>query len=97
MKYLTLIAELEELSAQLGLTLRYEKGDFEGGFCILKDERMLVVNKKLLDARRASVLAQALSAFGLDNVFIKPALREYIEDEMAKSRMRKAKQIEKDK
>ncbi len=85
MKYEALITELEELAAQLGLRVRYEKGDFEGGFCILKEERMLVVNKKLLDPRRASVLAQALAEYGLENVFIKPSLRAYIEDEVTKS------------
>ena len=85
MKYATLIAELEGLAVQLGLKVRYEKGDFEGGFCVLKDERMLVINKKLPDQRRASVLAQALAEYGLENVFIKPSLRDYIEDEVAKS------------
>ena len=85
MKYLSLIAQLEELATQLGLKIRYEKGDFEGGFCVLKDERMLVINKKLTDPRRASVLAQALAEYGLENVFIKPSLRAYIEDEVAKS------------
>jgi len=43
------------------------------------------MNKKLPEARKASVLAQALSEIGLDNVFIKPALRQYIEDETAKA------------
>lgn len=92
MKYLALITELEEVAAQLGLKVRYEKGDFEGGYCIVKAEKMLVVNKKLPDQRRASVLAQALNAYGLDNTFLKPALREYIEDEVAKLRRRKVEQ-----
>ncbi len=85
MKYATLIPELEELAVQLGLKVRDEKGDFEGGYCILKEERMLVINKKLPTPRRASVLAHALAEYGLENVFVKPSLREYIEDEVAKS------------
>lgn len=89
MKYQELISELEALAAQLGLKLRYEKGDFEGGYCIVKDERMLVVNKKLSDQRKAAVLATALNEYGLDNIFIKPSVREYIEDEVAKSRARR--------
>ena len=84
MKYLSLIANLEELADQLGLKIRYEKGNFEGGFCILKEERLLVINKKLPDPRRASVLAQALNEYGIENVFVKPGLRQYIEDEIAK-------------
>ena len=84
MNYQNLIQELEGLARDLGLQIRYEKGDFEGGFCILKDQKVLVVNKKLHDARKASVLAQALGEFGIETTFMKPNLREYIEDELAK-------------
>lgn len=85
MKYENLAAELEDLAVQLGVTVRYEKGDFEGGFCILRDQKLMLVNKKLMPNRKAAVLAVALSEIGLDNVFIKPALREYIEDEVARA------------
>ncbi len=84
MNYLHLIQDLEELAGQLGIQLRYEKGDFDGGYCILKAQKVLVVNKRLSDARRASALAQALSECGLETTFIKPNLRAYIEDESAK-------------
>ncbi len=84
MDYAQLLKDLEELTGQLGIQLRYEKGDFDGGYCILKDQKVLVVNKRLHDMRKASVLALALSEIGLDAVFIKPALRKYIEDEQAR-------------
>jgi hypothetical protein len=85
MNYLQLVTELEELTQQLGIQVRYEKGDFEGGFCILKDQKVLVVNKRLPDVRKASSLAQALSEYGIETAFIKPKLREYIEDEAARA------------
>ena len=84
MNYLQLIQELEELVRQRGTQLRYEKGDFEGGYCILKDKKVLVVNKRVHEMRKAAVLAQALSEIGIDAVFVKPAVRVFIEDEMAK-------------
>ena len=84
MNYLQLIQELEELVRQRGTQLRYEKGDFEGGYCILKEQKVLVVNKKVHEMRKAAVLAQALSEIGVDGVFVKPAVRAFIEDEMAK-------------
>jgi hypothetical protein len=83
--YVQLVQELEELTRQFGIQIRYEKGDFEGGYCILKDQKVLVVNKRLHEARRASVLAQALAEYGIETTFIKPNLREYIEDEVDKS------------
>ena len=79
-----LVAELESLATQLGVKVRYEKGDFEGGYCILKSERTVVINKKLPPSKRLSILARGLSEIGLDNVFVKPAIRDFIEDELSK-------------
>lgn len=73
------------LAANSGIGLRYEKGDFEGGYCVLKDERLIVVNRKLPPARRASILAQGLAEIGIDELYLKPAVREFIEDELAKA------------
>jgi hypothetical protein len=84
MNYLQIVTELEELARQFGIELRYEKGDFEGGYCILKSQKVLVVNKRLPDARKASSLAQALAEYGIETTFVKPTLRAYIEDEVAK-------------
>ncbi|MDP2208200.1 MAG: hypothetical protein Q8K98_05410 [Bacteroidota bacterium] len=81
MEYLTLIKELEDLATQLGIKIRYEKGNFEGGYCILKEQKILVVNKKLFDNRKTSVLAQGIAEIGIDDVFVKPIVRQYIEDE----------------
>lgn len=84
MNYTQLIQDLETVAGQLGVRLRYEKGDFEGGFCVLRDQKLLVVNKRLPDARKASSVAVGLAQFGIDETFVKPTLRQYIEDEAAK-------------
>ena len=85
MKHEETSQELHELAKQLGVNIRYEKGDFEGGYCTLKDEKMVLINKRLMPTRRAAVLAVALQELGLDNIYIKPVLREFIEDEVAKA------------
>ncbi len=85
MKHEEIIQELNEVAKQLGVTIRYDKGDFEGGYCILKDQKILLVNRRLMPGRRAAVLALAMQEIGLDNVFLKPALRAFIEDEAAKA------------
>lgn len=76
-----LIAELEEAASQLGLRVIYEKGDFSGGYCILKEDKLIVVNKKFVPKHRASTLAKSLSEVGIDNLFLKPAVREFIEEQ----------------
>ena len=79
-----LLKELEELAQKCRIALRFEKGDFDGGFCVLKAERIIVINKRLALQKRTSVLAQALSEVGIEEVYLKPAVREFIEDELAK-------------
>lgn len=85
MNYPLLITELEALAQQLGVQLRYEKGDFEGGYCVLRSQKILVINKRLAEPRKASSLAQALSEFGIETTFVKPNVRQYIEDEVARA------------
>jgi hypothetical protein len=80
-----ILRELEELARKSNIGIRYEKGDFEGGYCVLKTERMIVINRRLTVARRASVLARGLAEVGVDSVYLRPAIREFIEDELAKA------------
>jgi hypothetical protein len=77
--------ELEELAEKSGISVRYEKGDFDGGYCILKAERIIVINKRLAVPKRTSILAQALAEVGIEELYLKPAVREFIEDELAKA------------
>lgn len=81
-----LLGELEIVAQDLGVTIRYEKGDFDGGYCILREERIIVVNRKLNENRKAGVIAQALGELGIENVYIKPTVRLFIEDELARVR-----------
>ncbi len=86
MKHEEMIQELQDVARQLGITVRFDQGNFEGGYCILKTQHLLLLNKRLLPVRKAAVLARALREIGLDNVFLKPAVRAYIEDEAARAR-----------
>jgi hypothetical protein len=86
MKHEDIIQDLHEVAVQLGVTIRYERGDFEGGYCVLRAQKMLLINKRLMPARKAAVLATALRDIGLEDVYLKPALRAYIEDEVARLR-----------
>ncbi len=39
------LAKLENLLSETPYTLRYEKGQFQSGYCIINDHRVIVVNK----------------------------------------------------
>ncbi len=75
--------ELKLLAEQMGLMVRIEMGDFEGGICTVHSKRLLLINRRHHFGRRIHVMARSLHDAGLDQVFVKPALRDAIEEEMA--------------
>lgn len=75
---------LESLASDSGILVRYEKGDFEGGFCVLKQERIIVINRKIAVQRKASILAAGLAEIGVTEEMLTPELRQFIEDELAR-------------
>jgi hypothetical protein len=77
-----IIQDLKSLASQLGAEVRFEKGDFKGGYCILKDSKVIVVNKMANLQRKVMILSMALKELGIDKIYLTPKLREII-DEMA--------------
>lgn len=75
------IAELEEAAEKLGMKVRYEKGNFAGGYCLLKESKLLVINSRNSHDKRIVVLAKCLKEIGIDDVYLKPHIRELIEKE----------------
>jgi len=78
-----LLKQLEELSESLGIKTRYEKilkesSFFPGGLCRIKGEDMIIINSKAAIDDKIDILARALTSFDLSQVFIKPALREFL-------------------
>ena len=37
--------KLENIFPNIGYKLRYEKGNFKSGYCILKNEKVVIINK----------------------------------------------------
>ena len=75
--------ELKTLAQEMGLAIRSELGDFDGGLCTVKSQRVILVNRRHDMGRRIHIIARSLHSVGIDDRFIKPALREVIEDEIA--------------
>ncbi len=84
MKKEILLEELREACQHVGYSLRFEKGDFEGGSCILREKKLLIVNKRFTLDKKLSSIARALGELGIEEMYLKPVVRDYIEDEMSK-------------
>ena len=75
-----IIQDLRSVASQLGATVRFEKGDFKGGYCLLKESKVIVINKNANLQRTAMILSVALKELGVDEIYLNPKLRELIEE-----------------
>ncbi|MGB5849872.1 MAG: hypothetical protein WBH40_15375 [Ignavibacteriaceae bacterium] len=79
-----ILQDLKALAEQLGASVRFEKGDFKGGYCILKESKVIVINKMTNLQRKVMILSAALKELGVDKIYLTPKIREII-DEMAET------------
>lgn len=70
--------DLKSLASQMGATVRFERGDFKGGYCILKENKVIVINKLSTTQRKVMILSAALKELGIEEVYLTPKLREVI-------------------
>lgn len=91
----TVVDLLEELAERFGIQIRYEpiKQDEDlvklvGGLCLLRGEYVLIIDSKATMRDRIRTLAEAVTHFDLDQIYIKPALRELLEKVFASSHNR---------
>jgi len=75
-----IIQDLRAVASQLGATVRFEKGDFKGGYCLLKESKVIIINKNANLQRKAVILSTALKELGVDAIYLNPKLREMIEE-----------------
>ena len=58
--------KLAEILSQNGLSVRYEKGSFKGGYCILDDQKIVVINKFYPLESRVNILIEVLRQVEID-------------------------------
>lgn len=66
-KYTTqFLLKLEDMVAESDYTLRYEKGNFKAGFCVLKDQKIMIINKFFTTEGKINALLEILKGVTLD-------------------------------
>ncbi len=74
------LIKLEEVIAESDYTLRYEKGNFKSGYCVLKDQKIIIVNKFYLTEGKINALLDILKNVALDTTqFSEKSLKFYQE------------------
>ena len=58
--------KLEDIFAESDYVLRYEKGNFQSGYCVLKDTKIAIVNKYYTVEGKINCLIDILRSISID-------------------------------
>lgn len=62
-----LLTRLEDIFKAVHYTLRYEKGSFKSGWCILEEKSVIVINKFFSLEGKVNAMIEILREISLDN------------------------------
>ena len=78
--------KIEKMLGEAGYVLRYERGTFQSGYCILEDKKVVVLNKFLQLEGRLNTLLDLFTQLNLDLEDLSPesrALHEQMKRELS--------------
>ena len=81
----TALILLEELADRLGIPIRYESITDDltgpGGLCRIEGKHTLLIDVKATTEEKIRIMTAALRRFDIGPIYVKPALRELLEEE----------------
>jgi hypothetical protein len=80
-----LLSQLEELAEKLAILVRDEninidESSIHGGLCRVEGQYVIILNSKSTVKEKIQVAIKALQQFNLSEIYIKPAIRELLEE-----------------
>ena len=68
-KYTTsTLNKIEDLLNEAAYVVRYEKGSFKAGYCVLKDKRVVVINKYFNTEARINCFLDIISTIDMNEI-----------------------------
>ena len=64
-----ILQELEKLADKLEISIRYEKGNFNSGYCVVEEQKMFIIKRDLTLDQKIQIIAKELRAFDLADCF----------------------------
>lgn len=85
MKYTqTTLDKIDKMIEESGYIVRYERGSFQSGFCILEDRKVVVLNKFLPLEGRINTLIDLVPQLKIDAETLSPDSRKWFDDIMGR-------------
>jgi hypothetical protein len=86
MKYTqSTLDKLEAIPEQAGYILRYERGTFQSGYCILEDKKVVVLNKFLQMEGRINTLLDIIPQLNINSELLSEESRKMFESVIART------------
>ena len=60
------LSKIEQLFREAGYLIRYEKGNFKAGYCILENKKVAVINKYYTLEAKINALMEILTQINID-------------------------------
>ena len=76
--------KLEKILEEAGYVVRYERGSFQSGYCILEERKVVVLNKFLQIEGRINTLTDLIPQLNVDADLLTPETRKIYEDVIKK-------------
>ncbi|MEL6655740.1 MAG: hypothetical protein AAFP77_16900 [Bacteroidota bacterium] len=71
------LKKLETLFKEIEYTVRYEKGSFNSGYCIVEDRKIAVINKFYDVEGRINVLLEILSSIPVEEARLEEGTQKF--------------------
>lgn len=85
MKYTqTTLDKIEKIVEECGYIVRYERGSFQSGYCILEQRKVVVLNKFLQLEGRINTLIDLIPQLQIDAEALTPDSRKWYDDIMGR-------------
>lgn len=80
MKYTkTTLQKLEQLLEEIGYTIRYEKGSFNSGYCLVEQKKIAVINRFFDTEGRINSLNEIVSSIEIDETMLSENSQKFLE------------------
>lgn len=85
MKYTqTTLDKIDKMIEESGYIIRYERGSFQSGFCILEDRKVVVLNKFLQLEGRINTLIDLIPQLKIEADSLTPESKKWFDDIMGR-------------
>ena len=85
MKYTqTTLDKIDKMIEESGYIVRYERGSFQSGFCILEDKKVVVLNKFLQLEGRINTLIDLVPQLKIDVETLSPESKKWFDEIMGR-------------